>query len=179
MEKSTRERVLDAALALLGERGAGAFSVRAVEDRAAAPHGTVRHHFGDAAGLRGALVERLLELELAHAADDPAALIRGWLGAHRARTRARYELMLMAQREPPLRDAFASGRDAVVAGAVAAGIPAPAAAGLVAAIDGLVLDALVRDADAVDPAALRALLGPFGLAPPTGRERPDRPPSRT
>lgn len=162
MEKSTRGRILDGALELLGTRGASAFSARAVEDVAGVPHGSVRHHFGDAAGLRRAMVDRLLELDLEDAAARPLATIASWLGEHRARTAARYELMLMSLGEPPLGEALVRGRDAATATAAAAiGIPAERAAGLVAAVDGLVLDTMLRGRREVDPAAFRVLAAGF------------------
>lgn len=161
MPASTRPRLLDAALDVLGTQGGAGFSARAVEDAADVPHGSIRHHFGDVAGLRRAMVERLLELEMPDAPADPAARIASWLGEHRTRTRARYELAVLALGEEPLRAALVSGRDAVVAAAVESGLEERAARSAVAAIDGLVFDALLRGDAAVDPDAL-ALLLPSG-----------------
>ena len=58
-----RTRLLDEALGLLGRLGAGGLTVRAVEGAAGMPHGSVRHHFGDRAGMVGALFDHLADRE--------------------------------------------------------------------------------------------------------------------
>lgn len=145
MEKRVPERLVDAAIGLLGSDGAGAVTVRAVEAAAGVPHGSVRHHFGSLAGLRLALVRGLL---LAERADQPDASLPGlvawWTGAGAPIARARYEIMLMAMRDPALREVFVAARDDLVARLAATGVPATDAAALVAMLDGLVLDALLR-----------------------------------
>ena len=154
MEKS-RERLLDAALDLLGREGAGRLSVRAVEEAAGLPHGSVRHHLGDRAGLVKALFGRLAEREVVAADAGPAAAIAHWLGPGRELTLARYELFLMAARDPALRPELVAARERFVARA-AERVGAEAAPGVVAALDGVVLDALVRGID--DPARIERIL---------------------
>ena len=151
MEKDSRTRLLDAALDLLGRDGAGSVTLRAVEQAAGLPHGSVRHHFGDRAAMIGALFDHLAEREggpFASAADAFAH----WLGPGRSLTLARYELFLLAARDPKLRQALVRARERYVA--VAAERLGPAAAPtVVAAVDGLILDALVRGDH--DPERLR------------------------
>jgi AcrR family transcriptional regulator len=147
---------MDAALDLLGERGASAVTVRGVEQAAGVPHGTVRHHFGDRAGLVRALFGRVAQRETPPTADGPVAAIEHWLGPGRTLALARYELFLLAARDPSLRADLVAERERFVAMA-AERVGADAAPAIVAAVDGLVLDALVRG-DA-DPSRLGGRLG--------------------
>ena len=153
MEKDARTRLLDAALDLLGRSGAGGLTGRSTEDAAGLPHGSVRHHFGDQAGMVAALFDHLAEREGGPIEGDVAASLEQWLGAGRTLTLARYELFLMAARDPRLRAPLIRARDRFVAAAAARVGPAAAPA-VVAALDGLVLDALVRGEH--DPDRLRA-----------------------
>ena len=153
MENSTRQILLDAALEILGHDGAASFTIRAVEATAGVAHGSVRHHFGDRAGMVGALFEHLAERERAHARGDAADTLEQWLGPGRTLTLARYELFLMAARDSSLRPPLITARDEFVAQA-ADRVGEEAARTMVAALDGLVLDALVRGSH--DPALLRA-----------------------
>ncbi|WCB96450.1 hypothetical protein DSM104299_05209 [Baekduia alba] len=152
MEKTTKTRLLDHALDLLGRQGASALTVRAVEDAAGVPHGSVRHHFGDRSGLVRALFDHLADREGAVAASTTEAFAH-WLGPGRTLTLARYELFLLAARDPTLRAPLVAARDRFVALA-AERVGAEAAPAVVAALDGLVLDALVRGER--DPDKLRA-----------------------
>jgi AcrR family transcriptional regulator len=161
MENSSRNRLLDAALDLLGRCGPTGMTLRAVEDAALVPHGSVRHHFGGRAGMIGALFQRLAERERASVEGlSIAAALAHWLGPGRILTLARYELFMMAARDPALRVPLVEARDQFVAVA-AERVGATAAPALVAALDGLVLDALVRgddDSDRLD-AAVRQIAG--------------------
>lgn len=160
MEKSTRGHLVDAGLRVLGREGGAGFSVRSAEREAGVPHGSVRHHFGGLDGLLDAMVEQLLRAEMARAVESPEETLRDWLGRHRERTQARYELMTQAFRTPRLRKALVVARDRVIAD-VAKGLALPRerAALLVVALDGLVLDALLRGEPDVPEGALDLLLG--------------------
>lgn len=164
MEKSSRERLVEAGLAVLGREGGTRFSARATESEAGLPHGSVRHHLGGIDGLLDAMVEHLLRAEMERAVVDPEATVRDWLGPHRDRTQARYELTTQAFRNPELRDSLVAARDRVIADvATGLGIPSSRAAVLILALDGLVLDALLRGNTDILPGALDLLLG-SGLA---------------
>ena len=153
MERASRARLLDAALELLGRTGAASLTVRATEDAARLPHGSVRHHFADRAGMVAALFDHLAEREGGPVDGDITVALEHWLGPGRVLTLARYELFLMAAREPSLRAPLVRARDRFIA-AAAQRVGAAAAPALVAALDGLVLDALVRGGQ--DPDGLRA-----------------------
>jgi AcrR family transcriptional regulator len=168
--ENSRTRLLDSALELLGTGGAGALTVRAVEDAAGLPHGSVRHHFGDRAGLVRALFDHLADREAPVAGGERgsptaavASALRHWLGPGRTVTLARYELFLMAARDPALRPPLVQARERFVALA-ARRVGAEAAPAVVAALDGLVLDALVRGEH--DPAALGAAVARITSPPP-------------
>ncbi|MDQ3647505.1 MAG: TetR family transcriptional regulator [Actinomycetota bacterium] len=153
MEKSSRTRLLDAALELLGRSGAASLTVRAAEDAAGLPHGSVRHHFGDRQAMVVAIFDHLAERESAPVGGGVAEALEDLLGPGRTMTLARYELFLMAARDSTLQAPLVRARDRFVA-AAAERVGARAAPTVVAALDGLVLDALVRGRH--DPAQLRA-----------------------
>lgn len=140
---TTKERLLDAGLALLGDEGSGGLTVRRVEQRAGVPHGSVRHHLGDRRGLLLALVEHAAAVEAPALDGGFAAALAHWTGPGRTVALARYELALLAARDPEVRRAYVAHRERFVA---AAGGDPDAARRAVAQADGLVLDALVRGA---------------------------------
>lgn len=145
-------RLLDAALDLLGTSGAASLTVRATEDGAGLPHGSVRYHFGHRMAMVAALFDHLAGREGVPVAAGVAGAIEHWLGPGRVLTLARYELFLMAARHPTLRAPLIEARDRFVA-AVAQRMGDSGAAAAVAALDGLVLDALIRGRH--DPEQLR------------------------
>lgn len=153
VEKDSRTRLLDGALELLGRSGSAGLTGRATEDAAGLPHGSVRHHFGDQAGMVAALFDHLAEREGGPFEEGAAAALEHWLGPGRTLTLARYELFLMAARDPGLRAPLIRARERFVAMA-AERVGRTAAPAVVAALDGLILDALVRGEH--DPARLRA-----------------------
>lgn len=145
MEKSAQEKLVTAALVLLGHEGAGAVTVRAVENQAGLPHGSVRHHFGGLNGMRQALVRGLLEAEQAEASGRSVTdLVHHWTGEGSHTATARYEMMLMATRDPALRKTFLAARDRLSQRLTTEGIPEREAATLLAMLDGIVLDAILR-----------------------------------
>ncbi|CNG63884.1 Putative transcriptional regulator%2C TetR family [Mycobacterium tuberculosis] len=145
MEKTARDRLVTAALALLGREGAGAVTVRAVENQADLPHGSVRHHFGGLNGMRQALVRGLLKAEQAEASGRSVTdLVHHWTGEGSHTATARYEVMLMATRDPALRKIFLAARDRLAQRLTSEGIPEREAATLLAMLDGIVLDAILR-----------------------------------
>lgn len=159
---------MDRALEILGRSGSAALTVRATEDAARLPHGSVRHHFGDRAAMVAALFDDLAEKEGPPFDGEPGAALEHWLGPGRVLTMARYELFLMAARDPALRPSLVRARDRFV-DAAAESVGAAAAPAVVAALDGLVLDALIRGEH--DPNRLRAAVAKItGTWPMTGSE---------
>lgn len=158
MEKKARTRLLDAGIELLGTRGGRGATARAAEDLAGLPHGSIRHHFGGQSGFRAALTEYLLVLDAPRDGETPQETLRRWLIEGRAVTQARYEITLLATRDPHLASLVCAGRDTYVDGLVAAGVDRGTARVLVAAFDGVVLDGLLRgDAGADITPLLRAV----------------------
>lgn len=141
--KPARIRLLDAALEILGRSGAASLTVRATEDTAGLPHGSVRHHFGDRQMMVAALFDHLADRESAPLDGGAMAALEHWLGPGRNITLARYELFLMAARDSTLRAPLIRARDRFIAAAAERYGPAAAPA-IVAGLDGVVLDALVR-----------------------------------
>lgn len=183
MEKTTRIRLLDTGLHLLGTVGSSRCTARATETAAGVPHGSVRHHFGNQAGFLAALVERLFEVDSPHDGESLGGTVRRWLGTDRVLTQARYEMALLATREPGFREAFVRGRDRYVDELVRAGHAPPSAAAAVAMIDGLVLDAMIRGRHEIDVEASARVLhtittptvGPDASASPVGPVGSDLP----
>jgi TetR/AcrR family transcriptional repressor of nem operon len=68
--EKTRERILDAAQALILDHGFGSTSVDAVVTRAGITKGAFFHHFASKAQLARALVERYAQLDQAHLAQQ-------------------------------------------------------------------------------------------------------------
>ena len=89
------------------------------------------------------LFNHLAERETAPAGAGVASALEHLLGPGRDDTLARYELFLMAARDPTLRGPLVRARNRFVAVA-AEQVGALAAPTVIAALDGLVLDALVR-----------------------------------
>ncbi|MDQ3319751.1 MAG: TetR family transcriptional regulator [Actinomycetota bacterium] len=141
--RASRTRLLDAALELLGRSGAASLTERATQDAAGLPHGSVRHHFGHRSAMVAALFDHLAEREGLPVQGDAADALEHLLGPGRTLTLARYELFIMAARDPTLRAPLVRARDRFVA-AAAERVGAGAAPAVVAALDGLVLDALIR-----------------------------------
>lgn len=158
MEKNTRDRLLDAGLDLLGTNGSRRCTARAAEEAANVPHGSVRHHFVNRAGFLAAMVDRLFEVDAPRDGETLNGTLRRWLGSGRTLTHARYELALLAAREPTFRDPFVRGRNRYVDELVKGGLSQDAAGRAVAMVDGLVLDAMIRGHGEVDIAAAEQVL---------------------
>ena len=151
---------------VLARDGAAGFGVRAVEKEAGLPHGSVRHHFADRSGLLAALVDALLTRDLEHLAEPAGRIVDRFLRSERDRTLARYELMLMAMREPDLRARLIDGRERLVDVAVERGFGRDEARAYVACLDGQVLDALLRDREEIDALPLTRAGATPGLRKP-------------
>ncbi|MHA4778187.1 TetR/AcrR family transcriptional regulator [Streptomyces sp. MSC1_001] len=150
-----RERIVDAALRVVGRSGIAGLSHRTVAAEADVPLGSTTYHF---ASLDELLVAALRKADegfgrmlrespalVARDADLGAALARllgEWTGGDRARVELEYELYLAALRRPALRPVAAEWTESVVAALSHRTDPATARA-LVALMDGLCLQVLL------------------------------------
>ncbi len=118
--------------------------MRGVEDEAGVPHGSARHYFENARGLIVEVVRHLLDGDLPRPGETPKQQVARWLGGPESgRTRARYELIIASFHDPDLAVELVRGRDRFVDILVERGMTSSDATELVAALDGLVLDALL------------------------------------
>lgn len=121
-DPATRRRELcDAAIQLLADDGAKGLSHLKVDRKLGVPEGTTSFYFRTRSALVRGVAQRVAELDLAEliaatheppalgdktASDRPSRLatlvFRSATGAPFARTKARYELMLQANRDPDL-----------------------------------------------------------------------------
>ncbi|EHN10346.1 putativetranscriptional regulator [Patulibacter medicamentivorans] len=175
---SPRERVLRAALRLIGTEGLGAVSHRQVARDAEVSLGTLTYHFRDRDELLRESLRLLVGEEVARLEAIGAGLRTGELGladldqlvgtamagvVDVSLTVAQFELYLHATRDPRLRDAVAECRAAYDGLArealVLLGVPDPdeVAPLVVSTVDGLALRRLVTGED-VTAATTRALL---------------------
>ncbi len=178
MENSSRDRLLDAGLQLLGTVGVARTSARAAEESAGLPHGSIRHHFGSYERFLEALVEHLRDIDQPRGGETLSETLARWLGPEQTFTRARYELMLAALNRPRLREHLVAARELYVSVLASGAATRQAARDAVAALDGLVLDALLRGDTQLDPsAAIAAIAIPSAstsLRTQHGKPEPDR-----
>lgn len=127
--------------------------MRGVEDEAGVPHGSARHHFTNQRGLVLEMVRHLLDGDLPSADEAPQQQIARWLDSEAGRTRARYELVVASFHDAELAAELVRGRDRLIAVLCDGGLTLSDAAELATALDGMVLDALLRrlPAHSVDP----------------------------
>jgi DNA-binding transcriptional regulator YbjK len=121
-----RRELCDAAIQLLADDGAKGLSHLKVDRKAGVPDGTSSFYFRTRAALLRAVAERVAELDLADlqtaadsAADRPSApsalaelVIQSGHGPQLSRTKARYELIMHASRDPALAEALARTTEA-------------------------------------------------------------------
>lgn len=148
MEKSTRDLLLACGLDLLGRVGFKGWSMRGVEDEAGVPHGTARHHFTNQRGLVLAMVRHLLAVDEPVDGESLTEQIRRWLGAQAGWTRARYELIVASFHDDELAAELVAARDKLTSRLADRIADTKDAATTAAALDGLLLDAMLRGEDA-------------------------------
>lgn len=175
----SRERLLDAAVALIAEVGRGRVTTRLVAERAGVNHGLVHYYFGST----GSLLDRAAERAVATVFEQMDVLLLGgkdlpdgirqvfaWLGNTNRSNKAWAalpELLANCGRDPRLRRQYVAGT-AELRSAVARradGTPAAVAFGadnvaiiVVAALDGLLLHVLLGS-DFGPDAAAEVLIG--------------------
>ncbi|MET9130279.1 TetR/AcrR family transcriptional regulator [Streptomyces antibioticus] len=152
-----RQRIIDAAIRVVGRAGLAGLSHRTVAAEADVPLGSTTYHFATlddllVAALRQAN-EGFAKVLAAHGdlaspdADLPAglaALLGEWLAGDRTGVELEYELYLTALRRPALRPVAAEWADEVTALLAPRTDPATAKA-LVALMDGICLQVLLTD----------------------------------
>lgn len=180
-----RTAILDAALGVLAEQGQRGLTHRAVDTAAGLAAGSTSYYFRTRAALVAGCVDRLVQVDREVAGGPVVGIVdvdafldllcgvgAAMAGRERARTLARYELSLAAIRDPDLGDALAAGGATVrrmCAEALAqlgATDPDESARELLAAFDGTLFAALVRDGTAGFAARLRSVVGAVLRAQP-------------
>jgi DNA-binding transcriptional regulator YbjK len=195
---SRRDEALDAALALLGSGGSRGLTHGAVDRAGSLPAGTTSNHFRTREQLLAGALEHLATREVAMieafeaasavpaSAEDlvaeTASMIGYLLGPGRTRTLARHAVFLEAAWRPELQAAL---RQATAPfwrlleerlGRLGCPDPAASARTLLACVDGIVLDQLIRpeagfDASAALRPLVRALLDEPPAVPGSAGER--------
>ncbi len=175
---SKREQILDAAIELLGSRGARALTHRAVDETAAVPVGSTSNYFRTRQALLIGIAERLEDRDrgewettgralgppsLDHLVDGMVAFAEQATGPGRARTLARLALFGEAQTMPALLDALHRAHRRLRAQAVElaarVGFGAVETGILVDYLDGVIVHGLSGAETGTDPrAALRRLV---------------------
>ncbi|MEU9102760.1 TetR family transcriptional regulator [Streptomyces xanthophaeus] len=170
-----RQRIIDAAIRVVGAKGIAGLSHRSAAAEADVPLGSTTYHF---ATLDDLLVAALHQVNQAFAEavaaspalSDPEADLAGalarllgeFLAGDRGQVELEYELYLAALRRPALRPVAAHWCESVVTALAARTDPGTARA-LVAVMDGIGLQVLLTDAAYDEPYArevLSRVLGP-------------------
>ncbi|MEU7032168.1 TetR family transcriptional regulator [Streptomyces sp. NPDC046237] len=156
-----RQRIVDAALRVVGARGIAGLSHRTVAAEADVPLGSTTYHFASldellVAALRQASEGFGRQLRESRALAGPgtdsdtdlatalARLMGEWIGGARTGVELEYELYLAALRRPALRPVAAEWTDAVTEALSRRTDPTTAGA-LVALMDGICLQVLLTD----------------------------------
>ncbi|WP_160158236.1 TetR/AcrR family transcriptional regulator [Nocardioides sp. SLBN-35] len=177
-----RDALLDAAVRLLARDGVAALTHRSVAAEAGTTHGNARYYFGTLDQLLDealrrlasrqidevrALFEELPDIDVAERVDRLASYVMDALTVDRDAAIARYELFLGAARRPELRASLdewgATQRSAFAGELRGAGVAdaEAAAADLLTAVNGLVLEHLALPVDDFEDARLRPLIARF------------------
>ncbi|MEU7005795.1 TetR family transcriptional regulator [Streptomyces sp. NPDC046332] len=158
-----RQRIIDAALRVVGARGIAGLSHRTVAAEADVPLGSTTYHFASldellVAALRQANEGFGRQLRESRALGGPgtdsdadlaaclARLMGEWIGGARTGVELEYELYLAALRRPALRPVAAEWTDAVTEALSRRTDPTTVRA-LVALMDGICLQVLLTDAE--------------------------------
>lgn len=182
--------IADAAIALIAEHGARGLTHRAVDAQAGLPVGSTSFYCRSRADLLTAALRRHAELDLAdlqadgehwpqgdptlpRLIDSVMARIADWLSpAKRPRLAARFELFLIAARDPVLQEIVAAQRErfrvATVEALRVAGVTDPVSTAplLMMAVDGILLWQVVNPQATLDVTHGRTLLTRAVQAPP-------------
>lgn len=165
-----RQRIIDAAIRVVGRAGIAGLSHRSVAAEADVPLGSTTYHFKTLDELMVAALRQAnegfakvvaarggLEDPRADLATELAALMGEWLAGERIGVELEYELYLAALRRPALRPVAAEWCEGV-AGQLSRRTDPVTARALVALVDGICLQALLTDTP-YDEAYAREVLG--------------------
>lgn len=165
-----RQRIIDAAIRVVGRSGIAGLSHRSVAAEADVPLGSTTYHFRTLDELMVAALRQANEgfakvIASRGGLEDPrtdlaaelAALMGEWLGGERTGVELEYELYLAALRRPALRPVAAEWCEDVAAPLSRRTDPVTARA-LVALMDGICLQVLLTDTP-YDEAYAREVLG--------------------
>ncbi|MEV0635631.1 TetR family transcriptional regulator [Streptomyces sp. NPDC050619] len=165
-----RQRIIDAAIRVVGEKGLAGLSHRSVAAEADVPLGSTTYHFKTLDELMVAAMRQANEgfakvissrggLADPHAdlAAELAALLGEWLGGERTGVELEYELYLAALRRPALRPVAAECAEDLADRLAHRTDPVTARA-VVALVDGICLQVLLTD-DPYDEEYAREALG--------------------
>ncbi|MFC9847678.1 TetR/AcrR family transcriptional regulator [Streptomyces sp. NPDC060223] len=165
-----RQRIIDAAIRVVGDKGLAGLSHRSVAAEADVPLGSTTYHFktldelmvaalrqanegfAKAVAARGGLEDTRADL-----AGELAALMGEWLGGDRTGVELEYELYLAALRRPALRPVAAEWAEDLAERLAHRTDPVTARA-LVAVLDGICLQVLLTGAE-YDEGYAREVLG--------------------
>ncbi|WP_329387037.1 TetR family transcriptional regulator [Streptomyces sp. NBC_01351] len=158
-----RQRIIDAAIRVVGAKGIAGLSHRSVAAEADVPLGSTTYHFKTLDDLLVAALRQANEgFTPAPALPEPdlagalARLLGEFLSADRGRVELEYELYLAALRRPALRPVAAEWCESVVAALAPRTDPVTARA-LVAVMDGISLQVLLTDTEYDEPYAREIL----------------------
>lgn len=186
MAVSTREKVLEAAVGLLGTQGLRSLTHARVDEAAAVPKGSASNYFRTRAALVGGVVEWIVEQEiggqgepgaLPDTVDGFAGLLAGMVdqltGPFRVRTTARYVLFLEGAHDDDVQGPLLAGRARFRAlaeagmAALGAADPAVAATAVMAVCEGLIMHRIAVDPGAEVHRAIDGVVRAFaGISPP-------------
>ncbi|MBT2450057.1 TetR family transcriptional regulator C-terminal domain-containing protein [Streptomyces sp. ISL-43] len=158
-----RQRIIDAAIRVVGAKGIAGLSHRSAAAEADVPLGSTTYHFATLDDLLVAALRQANEAFTptlppgADLAESLARLLGELLTGDRARAELEYELYLAALRRPALRPVAAQWYEAVAA-ALSDRVDPGTARALVAVMDGLSLQVLLTGAQ-FDEAYAREILG--------------------
>ncbi|MFE1340591.1 TetR/AcrR family transcriptional regulator [Streptomyces sp. NPDC058733] len=177
-----RQRIIDAALRVAGDKGLAGLSHRSVAAEADVPLGSTTYHFASLDDLMVAALRQAnegfdallaarggLTDEGSDLAAELAALLGEWLSRERAGVELEYELYLAALRRPALRPIAAEWVQSVVERLSGRTDPVTARA-LAALMDGICLQVLLTEAE-YDEAYAREVLA--RMIPDGGQELVD------
>ncbi|MER5553767.1 TetR family transcriptional regulator [Streptomyces sp. NPDC002793] len=164
-----RDRIIEAAIRIVGERGIAGLSHRTVAAEADVPLGSTTYHFASLDELLVAALRRCNDTfaqtvrESAYFADPAVSLadeltrlMGEWFGGGRGPMELEYELYLAALRRPALRAVATEWTDGV-GDLIACRTDPPTARALVALLDGIALQVLLTGGE-FDPEYTREML---------------------